>query len=205
MKTKSWLHEEIVLVLNSIWQPVGWSTPADVICPLCTKPGEEPRNFVIDVITDPKTGQIIDTPRYTWEDWVQLPLEPRHLPILTRSGAIRCPTLVTMTGYSQMPLQGKTFSPRAIRERDGDTCQVSGRKLKPGEGNMGHLIAKAKGGKRTFDNIVYMDKHLNLLQGTRTVEEMGWSLIKPAVPPKPFPACASIKEAKLPEHSPFLL
>lgn len=202
---KSWLNEEIVLVLNSLWQPVGWSTPSDIICALCTKSGEEPRNFVIDVITDPETKQVIDTPRYTWDEWCLLPLESRHLPILTRSGAIRCPTLVTMTGYSQMPVKGKTFSPRAIRDRDNNTCQVSGRKLKPGEGNMGHLIAKAKGGKRTFDNIVYMDKHLNLLQGTRTVEEMGWSLIRPVQPPKVVPACFNIGEAKLPEQNHFIV
>lgn len=195
------LEKEIVLVLNCYWQAVGWKTPAAAITSLCPEPGQESPGYVIDVVTD-GDGKVQDAIRYTLAEWMELPVEPRHLTILTKSRAIRCPTVVVMANFDQMPVKAKTFSSRAIRERDKETCQVSGRKLAPGEGNLGHLIARAKGGKKSFDNIVWMDKTLNLLQGTRTVEEMGWNLLRKPDAPRPLPACFGI-EPKRPEHAHF--
>jgi hypothetical protein len=199
----SYLNAEIVLVLNNAWQAIGWKTPAQAIVSLCPEQGQEPPGYVIDVITDGE-GAIQSAERYSWDDWCKLPVEPRHLPILTKRGAIRCPTVVVMASFGQMPVKAKGFSAKAIRERDKDTCQVSGRKLKPGEGNLGHDKARSKGGSKTFDNIVWMDKTLNLLQGTRTFAEMGWNLISKPQPPKPLPACVGI-EPRQPEHRPFTL
>lgn len=201
---ESVLNKEITLILNSVWQPVGWKTPAQAITSLCSEVGQSAPGFIIDVITD-KDGLVESAERYTFEEWMELPVEPRHLAILTKRGPIRCPTVVVMATYDQMPVKAKGFSSRAIRERDRDTCQVSGRRLRPGEGNLGHIKAKAKGGKKTFDNIVWMDKALNLLQGTKTVEEMGWSLLRKPTQPKPRPACFDVNEAKVPEHRPFVI
>jgi len=194
---KHWLNEEVTLVLNSLWQPIGWTTPKKAIVSLCSESGQMPPGYVLDVSPD-------GIQRYTWDEWVMLPLEDRHLPLLANRRPIRCPTVVLTPNYHQMPVKGQGFSSKAIRKRDKDTCQVSGRKLGPGEGNLGHLKARAKGGKKTFDNIVWMDKQLNLIQGTRTIEEMGWTLLKPAEPPKATPACVGI-EPKLPEHAKFTL
>lgn len=199
------LNKPIVLVLNRYWQAVAWKTPIEAIKTLCTQTGQEAENFVLDVITDPQTGKILDTIRYTWDEWIELPVESRHLPILTKRRPVRCPTVVVASNFSSGLSRAIGFSAKAIRERDGNTCQVSGRKLKPGEGNLGHIKAKAKGGKKTFDNIVYMDKTLNLLQGTRTPEEMGWTLLKTPKAPKPIPATFLIREPKLPEHKELVI
>lgn len=194
---RSFLNEEVCLVLNSLWMPVAWKTPQQAITSLCSEVGQTPPGYILDVTPD-------GVNRYTWDEWVELPLEARHLPLLANRRPIRCPTIVTMGGYGQMPTRGQGFSSKAIQRRDKGVCQVSGRKLKPGEGNLGHLKAKAKGGKRTFENIVWMDKQLNLIQGTRTVEEMGWTLLSTPKPPQPLPACADITP-RLPDHEKFCI
>jgi 5-methylcytosine-specific restriction endonuclease McrA len=81
---------------------------------------------------------------------------------------------------------------------------VSGRKLAKGEGNAGHIVARAKGGKRTWENLVYMDSRLNTLQGTKLPEEMGWNLLTTPRAPKPIPASFHITEPKSPDQQPFV-
>lgn len=202
---ESLLHKQVVLELNAFWMPLSWKTPAQAITSLCTESGEKPHGFVIDPIVDEETGKMVDYQRYSWDEWMTLPVKPQHLALLTKRGAIRCPTVILASLCREMPVKALGFSPDAIRIRDGDTCQVSGRKLAPGEGNMGHLQARAFGGKKTFDNIVYMDKELNRIQGTKTVEEMGWTLIKEPTAPKPMPASFRITEPKTQEHKHFIL
>lgn len=203
--TDSLLDKPIVLILNRLWIPIAWKTPKEAIKSLCCENGQDACNFVLDVITEPETGTIVDAVRYTWDEWIELPVEPRHLPILTKSRPVRCPTVVISGAYEENPVKAVSFSSEAIRRRDGDTCQVSGKKLKPGEGNLGHIKARAKGGKKTFDNIVWMDRALNSLQGTRTPEEMGWTLAKKPAAPKAVPASFKITDPKLPEHKPLVI
>lgn len=204
MKQKSYLNEEITMVLNRYWLPVAWKTPAQAITSLCPEKNQEPTNFVLDVISDDRGG-IVNVNRYSWDEWVKLPVEARHLPLMTKYGAIRCPTLIVHTNYEDNPFRADSFSKKAIWKRDGGVCQVSGRKLSKDEGNMGHDQAASNGGKWSFDNIVLMDKRLNLLQGTKTFAEMGWNLIKQPKAPAPVPASFKIKDAKTEEQKNFII
>ena len=49
--------------------------------------------------------------------------------------------------------------------------------MKPSEGNVDHVLPISRGGKDTWNNMVYCDKKLNERKGSNTPDEMGLSLI----------------------------
>lgn len=159
--------------------------------------------LAMDITLD-DDGKLLNATPTKWADWVKLPVRPSDLILTNKQGAFRCPLVLVTPVYAKMPTKAATFSPDAIRRRDHDTCQISGRKLAKGQGNMGHIVARAKGGKRTFENIVYMDKELNTLQGTLLPEEMGWELLKEPVAPKPVPASYLLTESRHQQQNPFI-
>jgi len=198
---ESILDKKVVLELNRFWMPVKWRTPKEAMITLSSK-DDEVTGFVIDPIM--VDGKMVDAPRYTLDEWLTLPVRPEDVTIMTKTGPVRCPLIIVSANYRDMPLKPPAFSPDAIKRRDNFTCQVSGRYLGPDGGNLGHDQARSLGGKKTFENIVYMDPELNRIQGTKTFEEMGWPLLKTPVQPKPVPACSTLNEPKFPIHAEFL-
>lgn len=159
--------------------------------------------LAMDIEMD-EQGKVIHAIPTKWEDWLRLPVRGSDLILTCKTGQFRCPLVLICPAYAKIPTRGPNFSSEAIRRRDHDTCQVSGRKLAKGQGNLGHIVARAKGGKKTFDNIVYMDKDLNTLQGTRTPAEMGWALLKAPEAPKPVPATFIADENRHAHQKPFI-
>lgn len=197
------LDKPIVLKLNRLWQRIGWATPREAFVAMCGGAyGGTPPAKGLSITTD-ENGELIEGVALDWSDWVNLPIRDCDFAISTGRGLVRVPSVIVSPEYDGMPLKGRKFSGKALRERDGGICQVSGRALAPGEGNVGHIKARAKGGARTWENTVYMDKKLNSLQGTRTPEEMGWRLLKEPTRPAPIPACAIPSKPLLPDHAPF--
>lgn len=198
------LDKPIVLKLNRLWQRIGWCTPKEAFVAMCGEMygGTKPASGLS--ITTDEQGNLVEGIALSWTEWIKLPIRECDFAISTGRGAVRVPSVIVCPEFSGMPLKGRKLTGRALRERDGGVCQVSGRQLEPGEGNMGHIKARALGGSKTWENLVYMDRRLNTLQGTKTPEEMGWTLLSVPVRPKPVVACATINEAKLPDHQPFI-
>jgi hypothetical protein len=159
------------------------------------------KGMSIDIDED---GNLVESVPVKWDEWIKLPVRENDLTIGVKDGSIRCPTVVITHSYASMPRKTPAFTSEAVRRRDRGVCQVSGRKLQDGEGNLGHIVARAKGGKRSWRNIVYMDRHLNTLQGTRTPEEMGWKLLNEPKEPGPVPVAALVSEARHFTHKPFV-
>lgn len=178
-------------------------TPAQAIVRLMGENEDGKPPIMAMSIDMDENGELVESTPYCWADWVNLPVRENDLKIGVKNGFIRCPTVVITSSYAKMPKKTPSFSPDAIWRRDGNTCQVSGRKLNKDEGNMGHIVARAKGGKRSWDNIVLMDKNLNTKQGTLLPEEMGWSLLKEPSGPKPIPLVALINGERHETHKPF--
>lgn len=183
------LNKQICLALNSLWQGMDFRTVKksfEDITSMNPKTGEPPflpldltyevnpdGTFNMEILLNARPVSVLE--------WLSLPVRSCDLGITSARGEIRVPTIIVATNYSKIPDQRPKFSAEAVRKRDNDTCQVSKRKLAPGEGNLAHNIPKCRGGKRSWDNIVYMDRTLNSLQGERTFAEMGWD-IKPKAP-----------------------
>lgn len=173
------------------------------------KPG-----YAIDftTVTNEQGQTSLDTANtVSFEDWVKLPVREGDLsiqigpdPVTGAPRSIRVPLVVICSNYEEVPKKRVRWSPAAVRNRDKGVCQVSKRKLAPGEGNTGHIIARSKGGKDTFENTIYMDKKLNTIQGTKTPEEMGWNVSKPKAP-KEGVKVLTAEDAKHPSQLPFLI
>lgn len=205
------LNKQIVLKLNANWQPVGLRSVRDAITDLTGGVNGRKPALALDVTYARHEDGTVDydtfleSPRpVTWDEWVTLPVRAEDLFIQSAKGRIRVPTVLLAPNFAKMPM--KTFRPsrRAIFERDGGVCQVTGRFVGWQGGNLDHLKAQSKGGRNTFENLVWMDKKLNSQKGDKSLEEVGYKLIRKPLAPKDVPICLTFREARHPSWRPFL-
>lgn len=168
---------EKILVLNRVWQAID---TVDTQTGLC------------DVFRGVATA--IDTREMRpvrWDEWMTLPVQEGDRVIQTIHGPIRVPTVICKSSYAQMPKRVPNLDRRGVGERDNYTCQATG-KYCP-DGTLDHVVARSKGGKHAWENIVWMDKKLNHRKGNRSLSEIGLVLRRKPFKPKPIPACARIR------------
>jgi 5-methylcytosine-specific restriction endonuclease McrA len=202
METMDLLNKTIVLRLNRAWQAIGESTVKDAL--IAMNSGDEfvKAAVAIDVQYERDANGEWDFSQYAnlvptlFEDWIKLPVRDFDAVIHTAKLTIRVPTVIVAQNYAKMPQLEKHVSNKAIRERDESRCQVTGRVLSRTEGNVDHLLPRSRGGKDTFENMVWMDKKINSVKNNKTLEEAGLTLIRKPFKPKPLPASATIRELK---------
>ncbi len=90
-------------------------------------------------------------------------------------------------------------------QRDGYTCQYTGRKLPKHLLNLDHVIPRDRGGEDSWENLVASDKEINTLKGNRLNSEAGLKLIRKPVAPKSAVKVLTAADAKHPSQVPFLL
>jgi hypothetical protein len=206
----SLLNKPIVLVLNSAWQRIGWTTVKDAVIAMCGKPGGTPPSRAIDLTLD-ANGELINAVEVEWTDWIKLPIRKGDLELTTARGAIRCPLVLVQPTFSEMPLRTPKLSNRAILERDGYVDQYTGEKLRPEEANVDHVIPRdvwkkrgLKGSPNTFENMVCCHKKRNFNKGNKLNAAAGLVLMKKPKAPKRVPVSYLINEGKHPHHTPFI-
>lgn len=166
-----------VLVLNRNWQAINETT-------------------VETALTDCAKGArtAIDTSTMSpmrWEDWIRLPIRDGDEVIRTPKLQVRAPTVIVACNFDQMPKKRPKLGRKGIGERDGYRCAYTG--IHDPEGTLDHVMPRSRGGKDTWENLVWSAKAVNHAKGDRTPEEAGLTLrIKP-VAPKEVPVCARIR------------
>ncbi len=209
------LDKQLVIKLNKNWIPFELITVKQAFTFLCSEANGVKPGFAIDfeVVTDSDGKEILgdNVQTLTMEDWINLPIRENDLyvgvgwdPLTQQPKKVRVPLVVICSNYKDLSRKSVKWSPTAVRQRDRGICQVSKRKLEPHEGDTGHWVAKARGGKNTFENTIYMDKALNRIQGTRTPEEMGWKIPKPKAPMGTVKVL-TLDDMKHPAQRPFLI
>jgi 5-methylcytosine-specific restriction endonuclease McrA len=175
------LHKDVVLVLNRNWQAIGVKTPADTFSML---------------MTDAATALHMDADAMIpmqWKDWIKLPVNDSDFSVNTVNKVIKVPKVIVLCKFNKVPKKRPTFSAKNIWVRDRGTCAYSGKKLKPEEGNIDHLIPKSKGGLTTWTNCVLAHRDINAKKGNRTPEEAGLKLLIKPEQPKELPVTFFIK------------
>jgi 5-methylcytosine-specific restriction endonuclease McrA len=170
------IHKTTVLVLNRNWQAIHTKSPAEAFGMLATGTAT-----ALDIREDGSMTPV------RWNEWLSLPVRDRDLSVGTVRGPIRSPTVIVLARYSKVPKKRPKFGVRGVWERDGGTCQYTGRKLKPGEGNIDHVVPRSRGGSSTWENCVLADKKVNSAKGNKTPEEVGLRLIRKPHEPKEAP------------------
>ena len=178
------LNKAMVLVLNRNWQAVNVRTPQEAFCMMATNVAAgleiEGENHIRPV---------------SWDEWITLPMRPQDNAVQTVRGPIRVPTVIVAVNYAKVPRKRPKLCARAIRERDGNRCQYTGRSLRPDEGSLDHVVPRSRGGKNAWENLVWASKDVNARKGNRLPHEAGLKLLKVPRAPKELPASAAIRNA----------
>lgn len=176
------LSKTTVLVLNRNWQAVGVKTPAEAFGMMAAG-----NATALEIRGDDFMSPV------RWEDWLRLPVREDDNSIGTVHGPVRVPTVLVLARFDKVPKRRPKFCAKAIWERDGGICQYTGRKLKPSEGNIDHVVPVSRGGKSTWDNCVLADKKVNSRKGSRLPEEAGLQLLRRPFVPREVPVSQLIR------------
>jgi len=204
------LNKQIVLTLNRLHQAFELRSVRKAVEDITSlnPHTDQPPFMFVDITYDQREDGSYDTENPTHyrpvsvAEWINLPVRSCDLAINCGRRELRAPTVIIATNYDKVPEKSTKFSPEAIWARDNSTCQATGRKLTREEGDLGHNIARANGGRRSWDNIALLDKRLNRMQGIKTFAEMGWN-IRPKAP-KARRVMLTVKDAKHESHLLFL-
>src|SRR5881296_1150228 len=174
------LSQSTVLVLNRHWQAIHVSTPAEAFCMLAT---------ALDIDADDHIRPV------TWEEWLTLPVRPQDRAVLTVRGPVRVPTVIVAVNFAKVPKKRPKLSARSIRERDRNRCQYTGALLRPEEGSLDHVVPRSRGGRDTWENLVWSSKSVNTKKADRLPHEAGLKLLSTPRAPNALPMSALIRNA----------
>ena len=175
------LHQPTVLVLNRHWQAIHVKTPAEAFCMMAggAATGLDVSNETFNPVP--------------WNDWITLPVRDHDRAVNTPRGAVRVPTVIVAANYAKVPLCRPRFGARGIWQRDGGVCQYTGHKLAPGEGNIDHVVPRARGGASSWENCVLAHREINSRKADRLPHEAGLRLLKRPAAPRALPASVFIR------------
>jgi len=175
------LNRPIVLVLNRNWQAINVRTPQQAF---------------VQMATDVATALDIDGENMVpvrWAQWIKLAVRENDQGIRTPGGLVRIPHVIVLSRFAKVPKRRPKFSARALWVRDNSRCQYTGKELKPGEGNIDHVLPRSRGGKTSWENCVLASRDVNSRKADRLPEEVGLRLLKSPTAPKELPSTFFIR------------
>jgi 5-methylcytosine-specific restriction endonuclease McrA len=130
-----------------------------------------------------------------WDEWITLPIRSHDHAVRTARGAIRVPTVIVAVNYARVPRKRPKLTAKNIRERDGNRCQYTGRLLAPDDGSLDHVVPRSRGGRDTWENLVWSAKDVNQRKADRLPHEAGLRLLAVPRAPKELPVTALLRNA----------
>jgi 5-methylcytosine-specific restriction endonuclease McrA len=205
------LDRSTVLVLNSLYQPIGTISPKKALvalnsasdqCDIAAKAIDIQYAVGEDGKYDLETVETF-TP-CSFEEWLNVTVRPGLDQIIhTSKMQIRCPTVV-ITNYSKIPMRRFRATKSVLYEMQKGICGYSGVKCNPKQLNIEHKLPRSKGGKDTFENLMLVKKEINFARGNKPMKELGLKPLFRHQEPKPIPASFTIKTAVHPDWGYFI-
>src|SRR5664279_2248708 len=197
------LTKATVLVLNRNWQAINVRTPQEAFCMMATNVAtgleiefEDSGESESDSFRTPHSALRTRNIRpVTWEEWITLPIRDQDEAVHTVRGQIRVPTVIVAVNHAKVPKKRPKLCAKAIRERDGNRCQYTGRVLHPNEGSLDHVVPRSRGGKDAWENLVWSAKEVNQKKADRLPHEAGLKLLSVPRAPKELPVSALIRNS----------
>lgn len=203
------LDKQIVVKLNSNWVAYDICTVRQAVTFLCSENNGEKPGSAIDfetAINDSGEQSLVYTNTVGWDEWIDLPVREGDLAInIGRGRQIRVPLVIICANYAKIPEKRPRLTRQAVLERDGYTCQYSGRKLPKAQLNLDHVLARDRGGRDSWENLVACDKEINSRKGNRLNSDAGLKLIRKPQAPKPTVKVLHAIDARHASQIPFLL
>jgi len=205
------LDKPIVLSLNRAWQAIGHRTVKQALVALNGGGDGLPPALGMDIGYSQNADGSWDFSRalylnpVPWDEWLSLPVRDFDFAIATTRQRVRVPTVIISTNFSRMPLRTPRASRTAIYERDGGVCQYSGEFVGRGGGNLDHVVPRHRGGRDSFENLVWAKREINSLKANRLPHEAGLRLLRRPRAPLAVPFSATIRQARHPDWRHFLM
>jgi 5-methylcytosine-specific restriction endonuclease McrA len=205
------MNKPVCLKMNANWFAIGFTTIRDAIVDMTGGRDGKAPSLALDMeYVQKENGEWdFENPIYMnpvkWDDWILLPVRSYDTAIHSAHRVIRAPTVLITPNYRDIPKRMLKATKEAIRKRDGNVCQYTGKKLPRAELDIDHIVPQSLGGKNSFSNMVVCDKKINRAKGNRRNHEVGLTLIKTPVEPMPVPVSVTVNELKHPTWRPFLL
>ena len=159
------------LVLNSGWQPI---TVASV------------RRSILKVCTG--LAHFLETESYllhNFDSWLTLDVKKSEEAIISSSNIrVRIPEIIVLKSYSSFPHKEVKLTKKNLLIRDNFCCQYSGKRLKPKEATIDHIIPQSRGGLHSWENVVICSAEKNFKKADKTPKEAGMDLLNNPVKPK---------------------
>ena len=188
------LNKSIVLVLNRNWQAINVRAPQEAFCMMASNVATG-----LDIEGEEQIRPV------AWDEWITLPVRTQDNFVRTARGAIRVPTVIVAVNFARVPKKRPKLCAKTIRERDGNRCQYTGKVLQPDEGSLDHVLPRSRGGKDSWENLVWSSRDVNSRKGDRLPHEAGLKLLRVPRAPKELPVSALISNAHdVPEWKLFL-
>lgn len=115
-------------------------------------------------------------------DWIAISLESQPRPGWETISTVRfnllVPKVLLLNEFDRMPMTEVKFNRENIFVRDQYTCQYTGRRCRPSELTLDHVIPRERGGKTSWENIVTCTREVNNLKANRLPHEAGLKLIR---------------------------
>lgn len=193
------LDMKIVLVLNKVWRGINQVTVQKAFENLFSESHGRPAALAMDMETavDENGDEVLVRANpVSWQEWVKLPVRPGDLSIHSARLHIRVPTVIIAANYDKIPKHEPRLNNGAVAKRDGYVCQYTGEYTGPRNGNIDHVIPRDKGGRDTFENLVWSKRDINSMKGNRFNHEVGLRLIRAPKAPPSLPVVIRREEAK---------
>jgi 5-methylcytosine-specific restriction endonuclease McrA len=204
------LDQPIVLSLNRAWQVIGHRTVKQALVALNGGDAAQPPALGLDIEYAQNTDGLPDFSRplgfrpVAWAEWVTLPVRAFDLVVHTPRQAIRVPTVVIATRYERVPLRASRLTRAAVFARDGGVCQYTGERVGWRGGNLDHVVPRSRGGRDTFENLVWAKREVNSRKADRLPHEAGLRLLRRPRAPAPTPFVAAHRAIRHPDWRHFL-
>ena len=208
--TPTLLDQPIVLSLNRAWQVIGHRTVKQALVALNGGDAAQPPALGLDIDYARHADDTFDFARplafrpVPWAEWLTLPVRDFDLVVRTPRHAIRVPTVVIATRYERVPLRVPRLSRAAIFARDEGVCQYTGERVGWRGGNLDHVVPRARGGRDTFENLVWAKREVNARKADRLPHEAGLRLLRRPRAPGPVPVVAFLRVPRHPDWRHFL-
>ncbi len=96
---------------------------------------------------------------------------------------VSVPSVIRLLEYRRIPRQTRALSRKNILVRDRHTCQYCRCAYSATDLTLDHVVARSRGGKSTWENLVACCRRCNNRKGDRLPEEAGMKLERR---PRPF-------------------
>lgn len=111
----------------------------------------------------------------TAEEWLELPVGNTGDYIQTINKKIKVPRVVITPTFNKLHVEPPKLNLKNLRARDNDTCIYTGKKLKPGEFSIEHIVPVSKNGKHVWENVALAHRDINSRRGNLDLDRVGLS------------------------------